>query len=390
MSALVSEPRASQRLVSLDVFRGFTMAAMVLVNNGGDGDHIYPQLAHAYWHGWTFTDWIFPFFLWISGMSTTYAVAVRRSRGATTQDLVLQVLRRSTLIFLIGVFLNGFPFGLIGDSVFAFATWRIPGVLQRIAVCYLLGSVLYLWMPSRRFWYVIGGLFLAYWVMMEFIPVPGVGAGSWERGRNFAAYIDELVIGTHAYMRTRPWDPEGIISTLPALGTFLFGVLAGDYLRGAKANGEEKTSWFFVTGCILLLASIVLDMWVPINKRLWTPSYAMMMAGWAHLVFAFCYFLIDVKGFRKGTTVFLVFGMNAIFIYAVSSLLESLVDVVTVGSTGPGGEALTISLKAMLMKQVFTPVLSPYNASLVYALAFVFVMYLMGLILWKKKWFVKI
>ena len=390
MSALVSDPRASQRLVSLDVFRGFTMAAMVLVNNGGDGNHLYPQLAHSYWHGWTFTDWIFPFFLWISGMSTTYAVAVRRSRGATTQDLVLQVLRRSALIFLIGVFLNGFPFGMIGDSAFSFATWRIPGVLQRIAICYLLGSLLYLWLPARRFWYVIAGLFLAYWLMMEFLPVPGVGAGSWERGRNFAAYIDEVVIGSHAYMRTRPWDPEGIISTLPALGTFLFGVLAGNYLRGAKSSAEEKTSWFFVSGCILLVASVVLDMWVPINKRLWTPSYAMMMAGWAHLVFASCYFLIDVKGIRKGTTPFLVFGMNAIFIYAVSSVLESLVDVVTVASVGPAGEATRISVKAMLMQHVFAPVLSPYNASLAYALSFVFIMYLLGLILWKKKWFVKI
>ena len=390
MSALVSEPRASQRLVSLDVFRGFTMAAMVLVNNGGDGNHLYPQLAHSYWHGWTFTDWIFPFFLWISGMSTTYAVAVRRSRGATTQDLVLQVLRRSALIFLIGVFLNGFPFGMIGDSAFSFATWRIPGVLQRIAICYLLGSLLYLWLPARRFWYVIAGLFLAYWLMMEFLPVPGVGAGSWERGRNFAAYIDEVVIGSHAYMRTRPWDPEGIISTLPALGTFLFGVLAGNFLRGAKSSAEEKTSWFFVSGCILLVASVVLDMWVPINKRLWTPSYAMMMAGWAHLVFASCYFLIDVKGIRKGTTPFLVFGMNAIFIYAVSSVLESLVDVVTVASVGPAGEATRISVKAMLMQHVFAPVLSPYNASLAYALSFVFIMYLLGLILWKKKWFVKI
>ena len=390
MSALVSEPRASQRLVSLDVFRGFTMAAMVLVNNGGDGNHLYPQLAHSYWHGWTFTDWIFPFFLWISGMSTTYAVAVRRSRGATTQDLVLQVLRRSALIFLIGVFLNGFPFGMIGDSAFSFATWRIPGVLQRIAICYLLGSLLYLWLPARRLWYVIAGLFLAYWLMMEFLPVPGVGAGSWERGRNFAAYIDEVVIGSHAYMRTRPWDPEGIISTLPALGTFLFGVLAGNFLRGAKSSAEEKTSWFFVSGCILLVASVVLDMWVPINKRLWTPSYAMMMAGWAHLVFASCYFLIDVKGIRKGTTPFLVFGMNAIFIYAVSSVLESLVDVVTVASVGPAGEATRISVKAMLMQHVFAPVLSPYNASLAYALSFVFIMYLLGLILWKKKWFVKI
>jgi predicted acyltransferase len=390
MSSLVSSAKASQRLMSLDVFRGFTMAAMVLVNNGGDGAHIYPQLGHAYWNGWTFTDWIFPFFLWISGMSTTYAVAARRSRGASTRDLVLQILRRSVLIFFVGLFLNGFPFGLLGDSTFSFATWRIPGVLQRIAVCYLVGSLLYLAMPSRKFWVVIAGLFLTYWGLMQFVPVPEIGAGLWERGKNFAAYIDQIVIGSHAYARTYPWDPEGIISTLPAIGTFLFGIIAGDYLRLSKTTSEEKTSWFFVTGCVFLVVSVVLDMWIPINKRLWTPSYVLMMAGWAHLAFAGSYFLIDVKGYKRGTTPFLVFGMNAIFIYAASSLLESLVDVLTVTVTCATGEVARISIKAFLMQNVFTPCLSPYNASLAYALAVVFVMYLMGLLMWRKRWFVKI
>jgi predicted acyltransferase len=390
MTSLVSKTGVSQRLMSLDVFRGFTMAAMVLVNNGGDGRFIYPQLAHAYWNGWTFTDWIFPFFLWISGMSTTYAVAARRSRGATTKDLVLQVLRRSSLIFLVGIFLSGFPFGLIGDSSFSFATLRILGVLQRIALCYLVGSLLYLVMPSRKFWIVILGLFLSYWLLMEFVPVPGVGAGVWERGKNFAAYIDELVLGSHSYQWTRPWDPEGIVSTLPAIATFLLGIIAGDYLKYGKSSNEDKTSWFFVSGCVLLVASVVLDMWMPINKRLWTPSYVLMMAGWAHLVFACCFFLIDVKSYKKGTSPFLVFGMNAIFIYSVSFLLETLVDVVTVAVTGPAGEAARISLKSFLMETVYMPHLSPYNASLAYALSVVFVMYLVGLVMWRKKWFVKI
>jgi predicted acyltransferase len=390
MTALVADVRGQQRLMSLDVFRGFTMAAMVLVNNGGDGAHIYPQLAHAYWNGWTFTDWIFPFFLWISGMSTTYAVAARRSRGATAGDIFTQVLRRSAIIFLLGVFLNGFPFGLLGDSTFAFATWRIPGVLQRIAICYLLGSLLYLSMPSRKFWLIVLGLFISYWALMQFVPVPGVGAGSWERGRNFAAYVDELVIGSHAYMRTKPWDPEGIISTLPAIGTFLLGIMAGDYMRGSKASGEGKTSWLFISGSALLVGSVVLDMWIPINKRLWTPSYVLMMAGWAHLVFAFAYFLVDVKGYKKWTPPFLVFGMNAIFIYAVSSLLESLVDVIPVAGFDLTGAPAQVSLKTWLMQHFFSPVFSPYNASLAYALSFVLAMYFMGLVMWRKKWFVKI
>jgi len=247
MATFVSPARVSQRLVSLDVFRGFTMAAMVLVNNGGDGDHIYPQLAHAAWNGWTFTDWIFPFFLWISGMSTTYAVAARRARGATTREILLQVLRRSALIFLVGLFLNGFPFGLNRRRQLHAGHMAHPGSLQRIAICYLVGSFLYCWMPSAgsgsSSWHCSSPTGRS-WSSSRC----GVGAGSWERGRNFAAYIDELVIGSHAYARTRPWDPEGIISTLPAIATFLFGILAGDYLRRSKSPGEGKTSWFFRDG----------------------------------------------------------------------------------------------------------------------------------------------
>ena len=366
------------------------MAAMVLVNNGGDGKHIYQQLAHSYWNGWTFTDWIFPFFLWISGVSTSYSTAARRSRGATTSSMIKQILKRSAVIFLLGVFLNGFPFGLIGDSSFSFATWRIPGVLQRIAVCYLISSILYLVMSPRKFWIVILGLFLSYWVMMEWVPVPGLGAGFWERGKNFAAYVDQIVIGSHVYFRTAPWDPEGIISTIPAIGTFLLGILAGDYLRLSKSGNEEKTSMFFVTGCVLLVVSVFLDMWIPINKRLWTPSYVLMMAGWAHLVFAWFFFVIDVKAYKRWSSPFLVFGMNALFIYAVSSALESLVDVITVPMLGMAGDASRVSLKDYLMQTVYMPHFSPYNASLAYALSVVLVMYVIGLLMWRKKWFVKI
>lgn len=390
MASHESTGAVSQRLISLDAFRGFTMAGMILVNNGGDGAHTYPQLVHSYWNGCTFTDWIFPFFLWISGMSTTYAMAVRKSRGASNRDLVLQVLRRSALIFIVGVLLNGFPFGLLGNSAFSLATWRIPGVLQRIAVCYLIGSLFYMYMPSRRFWMVILGLFVSYWAMMQFIPVPDVGAGSWERGKNFAAYVDQLVIGSHAYFRTYPWDPEGIVSTLPAIATFLLGLLAGDYLRKASPGREEKTVWLFITGCVMLLASLVLDMWIPINKRLWTPSYVLMTAGWAHMMFAAFYFLIDVKAYKRWSTPVVMFGMNAIFIYALSSVMESLVQAVTLGVTGPAGSVEQVSLQNLSMRFWFFPLFSPYNASLAYAVSFVLVTALVAFVMWRKKWFVKI
>jgi predicted acyltransferase len=390
MNSLDSATRASQRLLSLDAFRGFTMAAMVLVNNGGDGAHTYSQLVHSYWNGCTFTDWIFPFFLWISGVSTTYAMAARRSRGLSDRTLLQQVLRRSVLIFLVGVFLNGFPFGLIGNSAFSLETWRFPGVLQRIAVCYLAGSVLSMYVPSRRLWIVILGLFLSYWAMMEWIPVPGIGAGSWERGKNFAAYVDQLVIGSHAYFRTFPWDPEGLVSTLPAIATFLFGIIAGDSLRLSAAGREEKTVWFFITGCILLVAGMALDMWIPINKRLWTPSYVLETTGWAHLMFATFFFLIDVKSYRSWATPFVMFGMNAIFIYAVSSMLESLVGAVTVSVASAVGGVEVMSIQVFTMRFWFSPMLSPYNASVAYAATFVLVMAVVAAVMWRKKWFVKI
>lgn len=390
MNPVTTVSTHSNRLVSLDAFRGFTMAAMVLVNNGSDWGRAFPQLAHARWDGWTFTDLIFPFFLWISGMSTTYSVASRRSRGDTTRTIVLQILRRSVLIFLLGVFLNGFPFGLIGSEGFVLATLRIPGVLQRIALCYFFGSLLYLFLSPRWFWVVIAGLFLSYWGLMMLVPVPGLGAGMWEPGKNFAAFVDQQVFGSHMWGATRTWDPEGIVSTIPAIATFLLGILGGEYLRRSKHGNEEKTAWFFVTGGILLFVSVVLDMWIPINKNLWTPSYVLMMAGWAQVVFAFLFFLIDIKSYRKWATPLLCYGMNAIFIYALSSVLETLTYVVSVHGTLPDGTTTHLILKDALTQRIFSPYFSPMNASLLFAIATDLFLFLIAWGMWKKMWFVKI
>ena len=222
----------SGRLLSLDFFRGSTILAMILVNNPGSWSHVYPPLLHAKWHGWTFTDLIFPFFLFIIGVAIVYAFSKRISSGAPKIDLYKKIIRRTLIIFALGLFLSGFPY-------FDFSTIRIMGVLQRIAICYLVASIIYLhtdW-KGQLGWAI--GLMLAYWAMMEWIPVPGVGPGSYEKGANFAAYIDSMFLEGHMWSVSKTWDPEGIISTIPAISTTLFGVLTGHWMRSDK-NPIEK------------------------------------------------------------------------------------------------------------------------------------------------------
>ena len=182
-----------ERLISLDAFRGFTIAAMILVNDPGSWSHIYPQLNHAEWNGWTFTDFIFPFFLWIVGVAMTFSFSTRIATGASKEKLLSNILRRSLIIFFLGIFYNGFPFGLLGDHSFSWATIRIPGVLQRIAVCYFISSIIYLYTSTRGQIIAIAATFISYWLMMFYIPVPGIGPGVLEPGKNFSAYIDSLL-----------------------------------------------------------------------------------------------------------------------------------------------------------------------------------------------------
>ncbi|MBP6673246.1 MAG: DUF5009 domain-containing protein [Bacteroidetes bacterium] len=269
-----------ERLVSLDAFRGFTIAGMILVNNPGSWGNIYPQLAHAAWNGWTFTDFIFPFFLWIVGVSMTFSFAVRKTKGDDNTKLLLGVLRRSAIMFGLGLFLTGFPFGLLWGHHLDWATIRIPGVLQRIAICYLISSMIYLNTSMRGVILSIGALFVTYWLFMFYYPVPEIGAGMFEKGKNFAAYIDSMFLSGHMWSATRTWDPEGLFSTLPAIATSLIGAITGDYLRQSPQEKTEKSVWMFVFGSGFLLIGAILDMWMPINKSLWTVSYTLFMAGW--------------------------------------------------------------------------------------------------------------
>ena len=273
----------SSRLVSLDAFRGFTIAGMVLVNNPGDWGYIYAQLGHAEWNGWTFTDWIFPFFLFICGMSMTFSLGRRAAAGEDKTAMLRQLAQRAAIIFLIGVLLNLIP-------SFNFATVRIPGVLQRIALCTLLAAPLVVYCNWRQQCLWIVGLLTLYTGLMLLVPVPDVqgriGAGILEPGRDFGAFVDRLLLDGHLWVKSKTWDPEGLVSTLPALCSQLFGVLAGRWLL-SNYSKAEKTVWMLLAGLLCLWTGAIIDTsFMPINKSLWTTSYCIAMTGWALLIFS--------------------------------------------------------------------------------------------------------
>jgi predicted acyltransferase len=376
-----------KRLVSLDAFRGATIAGMMLVNNPGTWSVVYPQLLHASWNGWTFTDWIFPFFLWIVGVAMTFSFAKRMEQGAKKKELILHVLQRSAVIFALGLFLSGFPFGLAFGHTFSLATIRIPGVLQRIAVCYLIASVIVLNTTVRGqiTWSI--GLLTGYWLLVKLVPVPGYGAGVLDPVGSLCWYVDSTLLHGHTWAGAPApgFDPEGIVSTIPAIVTTLLGVLTGHWLRSNRSQ-EEKTAWMFVAGNILLLLGAIMDMWLPINKNLWTSTYTVFMAGWALVCFATFYWLIDVRGYTRWAKPFVIYGMNAIAAFFLAGIFGRLYGLIRWEQL----DGSTISLKNYIFEHFFLPLAAPINASLLFAIAFLLLIYLCVWALWKKKWFLKV
>jgi len=363
--------------LSLDFFRGITIAAMILVNNPGDWGYVYPPLLHAQWHGWTFTDLIFPFFLFIVGVSITLALSTGKDKHTDHKGIYAKIIRRTLLLFALGLFLSGFPF-------FDIASIRIPGVLQRIAVCYFFAAIIFLNSRPRAWFTWAIGLMLIYWAAMEWFPVPGVGAGSYEKGANFSAWVDSLFLEGHMWSQSKTWDPEGIFSTLPAISTTLFGMLAGQLIR-QNISAMEKLKLMLLYGGVATAIGLAWHHWLPINKSLWTSSYALFMSGMAMLVLGISYYVIDIKGWQKATTPFRVYGMNAITVFVLSGIVGRLLYLIK----WPSDEGV-ITLKTWLMNTLFLPWLSPVNASLAYALCFVFLSYLAMYYLYIKHIFIKV
>ena len=347
----------SQRLVSLDAVRGLTVAAMVLVNNPGTWRAVYSPLRHAEWHGWTLTDVIFPFFLFIVGVSVPLALGARLEQSAGT-CVMARVLRRSVVIFALGIVLNGFP-------EFHWATLRIPGVLQRIAVCYFVAAVLFVAVSWKVTAFIASTLLLGYWAVMTVVPVPGYGAGNLSKEGNLAAYLDRTLLGPHVWQAARVYDPEGVLSTAPALATVLLGVLTAHWLRSGR-RPRAIAAGLTLAGTVALGLGQFWSQWFPVNKALWTSSYALLMTGLAILAFAACYWLIEVQGYRRWAVPFVILGVNALALYFLSSLVARLFVLIPVSADGT-------SFQAFLYDRLFAPWATPLNASLAYALSYVFV-----------------
>lgn len=355
----MTAPGAPPRLLSVDALRGLTVAAMVLVNNPGTWSAVYAPLRHSPWHGWTPTDMVFPFFLFVVGVAIPLALGPPLAQGAA--GLPGHVLRRGAVIFALGLLLHALPF-------FPLATLRIPGVLQRIAVCYLLAALLVVLTGGSRGWrvqaLVAGLLLVGYWLVMTRVAAPGQVAGDLSPAGNLAGYVDRLVLGPrHIWQATRVYDPEGILSTLSATATTLLGVLTGHWLRAGRP--ARHTVGGLVAGG--LAAAALGWLWglsFPVNKSLWTSSYALLMSGLAALVLAACYWAIEVRGRRAWAAPFAVFGVHALTLFFLSSLTAKLLVIIRVGAGGP-------RLQAWLFEHLFAPWASAVNASLAYALVYV-------------------
>ena len=371
----VSKALESQRLLSLDAFRGLTVAGMILVNNPGDWGHIYAPLEHAPWHGWTPTDLIFPFFLFTVGVSITFALSTGPQQG-----IIRKILTRSLTLFLLGLFLNLFPRFDIG-------TVRILGVLQRIALVYLVCSLIFLRTTPRQQLYILAAILVGYWLLMTVVPVPGIGYANLEPATNLAAWLDRTILTpAHVYKPAKVWDPEGLLSTLPAIGTGMLGLLTGTWLRSNRP-GVDKAAWLFTAGCGLTLAGIIWGGFFPINKALWTSSYVLLAGGLAMLGLALCYWLIDVRSNRRGVLPFEAFGVNAITVFFLSGLIPRVMNLIKV--TGAGG--LPVGLKEHLYRTFVAPPFADLrNASLAGALTFVLIWFVILWVMYRKNIIIKV
>lgn len=425
------------RLVSLDVFRGMTIAGMVMVNNPGTWGAIYPPLEHAEWHGLTPTDLIFPFFLFIVGVAIPIALGKRLVEGLT-KDVYIKIVTRAALIFLTGTFMAAFPilrfdksnvpqllqivemlmlctaayFYLTSQNTYALAalggtvlltavfwvagyefsffepgTLRIPGVLQRIAVCYLIVSLLFLHTNWKQLAVIGGVILLFYWLIMSTIPVPGCGVTTIDsKACNLAAYVDRVVIGVdHIWRQAKVYDPEGLLSTLPALVTTIAGVLTGLWLKSER-NNYEKVAGIFFAGVVLLAAAWCWEPFFPFNKALWTSSYVLCSAGLALCFLGFCYFLVDLKGYVKWTKPFVIFGVNALALYIGSGLMARMAGIIKV--TNANGES--DGLWEWIYATVFQPLADAKTSSLMMALSFIGLWLFLMWLLYRKRIFIKV
>ena len=365
------------RLLSLDVFRGLTVAAMLLVNNPGDWGHIYPPLEHAPWNGCTPTDLIFPSFLFIVGVSIAYALGTARQDAARHPALLIRIGKRAAILFGLGLLIALEP-------RFDFATVRIMGVLQRIALVFLVCGVVFVKTGWRTQVGLLVALLVGYNVLLQLVPVPGVGPANLEPATNLGAWLDRAVLGeAHLWRTAKTWDPEGLLGTLPAVGTGLLGLLAGQWLRRRTVPVADRLVWLFVASGAAIGLGLIWNGWFPINKSLWTSSYVLYAGGLAGAALAAAYWLCDVQGYRGWLTRFaVVYGVNAILVYFAAEVLARWLSLWQIGGTSAHG---------WLYEHLFTPYFrDPRNASLAGALTCVLIWYGVLWILHQRRIIVKV
>jgi predicted acyltransferase len=435
------------RLISLDAFRGLTIAGMVLVNNPGTWAHIYDPLEHAAWHGITPTDFIFPFFLFIVGVAIPISLGKRVEEGVD-RKVYWKIFSRSVIIFALGLAISVIPFfqfqatdapdwlkmliwlvmtaalfflllrkfaiaavlaaisiaGIIGMYAagytvvpYNFETMRVFGVLQRIAVCYLIVAMLFLHTNWKQQLGVAVALLLGYWLLMTQIAVPGCEVTTIDdKACNLAAYIDRVILGeNHIWRAGKVFDPEGILSTLPAIATTISGVLTGNWLLSSPSarvveteNGERirKVSGLFFFGGVLVALGWIWNIYFPFNKSLWTSSYVVFTSGLALCTLGVCYWLIDIKGYRKWSKPFVIFGVNALALFVFSGIMARMIGAYRVA----GLEDKPVALQKWVFDTIYSAIAQPVDASLLYAISFIlFWLFLMWL-LYRKGIFIRV
>ena len=396
-----SAPR--ERLISLDVFRGITIAGMLLVNDPGTWSAIFPPLEHAAWDGWTPTDLIFPFFLFIVGITTYLSMSARRARGDEDPALVKQILRRGIIIYLLGFAMAMFPFYQWGTIdalpnangwdriIFRIEHVRILGVLPRIGIVYICAGLLTLKTTLKQQVIIIATVLLGYWFAMTLIPVPGenaIGAVLLHtKDRNLAAYLDRLILGTnHTWIGSVTFDPEGPMSTIPAIATAMLGVIAGRWLALKEKPLLERISGLFAVGSIAMVLGLMWNWSFPINKNLWTSSYVIFTAGMACVALATTMWIVDYRNVKWWTKPFVVFGVNPIVAYVGSGVMARLIY--TLWHVNYAGKPT--AFQDAVYQSVFLPWLPPRVASLAFAITFVLFWYGILLILYRRKIILKV
>ena len=366
--------RNTNRLVSLDIFRGITVAFMIIVNTPGSWNYVYAPLRHAAWHGCTPTDLVFPFFLFIVGISTFFSL--KKYGGKINSDSVIRILRRTVLIFAVGLALTIYP-----DFIRDYSTLRIFGVLQRIALAYGIGAIICLMVRRDFLWIVIAIILLGYWALLALAG----GADPYALETNIVLKVDLAIFGAnHLYNGFGiPFDPEGLLSTIPSVATVIIGYFVGGMIASERQGGKVVVKLLLLGASAVGLGYLWGTM-LPINKPLWTSSYALYTAGFGMVVLALIYLLADVLKFQKWGLFFTILGTNAVFAYTLATIWSKTIsDVIFVGSD-------KLSLYTWLYQKVFAPLVGNMNGSLLFAIFQVLLVWAVTLILYRKKIFIKL